>query len=245
MKTSKLQQNFTLVELLIVIAIIAILAALLLPALNKAMEKSKQTKCINNQKQIHLFMTNYLSDYGDIYPRYYLGYTKAINGIDAHNWFSLLNQFKYMTQNHRTIAYCPNDLEGQRLGTLDFDITSGIFSYGINYALSRKQDGNYMAIKQTRIRNPSRVVFVGDSFKRDTLTTTRQGLFWVYTSYPTGTDGGLYTRHGNNTTCNVTFVAGNVASYRVPDSTVLYSAAFLNNGTQSSNCWAPYGGKAP
>ena len=242
---NSLQRNyFTLVELLVVIAIIAILAGMLLPVLGKAKETAKQIQCINNQKQIHILMANYLSDFGDIYPRYYLGYTKAVNGIEAHNWFSLLYELNYMPKNkHRAIAYCPNDLEGQRMGELDFDITSGIFSYGMNYALSKNTSG-WVGIKQTRIEKPSRIVFIGDSFKRDTLTTTQQGISWIYTCYPTGTDGGLYTRHGNKTTCNVTFVDGHVESYRVGDSTVLYSAAFLNNGQQATNCWAPYGGTA-
>ena len=54
--------GFTLIELLVVIAIIAILAALLLPALSKAKEKGKQTKDINNLRQLTLCEFMYATD---------------------------------------------------------------------------------------------------------------------------------------------------------------------------------------
>jgi prepilin-type N-terminal cleavage/methylation domain-containing protein len=66
--TMQKYRSFTLIELLVVIGIIAILAAMLMPALGKAREKARQTECVNQLKQISLGVEMYRGDNRGRFP---------------------------------------------------------------------------------------------------------------------------------------------------------------------------------
>jgi prepilin-type N-terminal cleavage/methylation domain-containing protein/prepilin-type processing-associated H-X9-DG protein len=63
-----LSRAFTLVELLVVLAVIGILAGLLLPALARAKEKARQMSCGSNLKQLATAFSVYHADFGDLFP---------------------------------------------------------------------------------------------------------------------------------------------------------------------------------
>jgi prepilin-type N-terminal cleavage/methylation domain-containing protein len=57
--TANRRLGFTLVELLVVISIIAMLAALLMPAIQAAREAARRTQCTSNQRQVAFALLNY------------------------------------------------------------------------------------------------------------------------------------------------------------------------------------------
>ena len=89
------RSGFTLIELLVVISIIAILIALLLPALAAARQAADVTLCTSNERQIVLAMQYYAQDYQGIVP---------FNGADGGAWFDSLGGAPLM-QNYRPIRY--------------------------------------------------------------------------------------------------------------------------------------------
>jgi len=60
--------GFTLVELLVVVAVIGILAALLLPALNRSVMAARKLSCTSNLKQLGVATGIYASDYDGCFP---------------------------------------------------------------------------------------------------------------------------------------------------------------------------------
>jgi prepilin-type processing-associated H-X9-DG protein/prepilin-type N-terminal cleavage/methylation domain-containing protein len=131
------RRAFTLVELLVVIGIIALLIAILLPALNRARESARQVVCLSNLRQIGLGIVQYTYDNEFLPPMAYRATPDAPNpsGWDPdarHNWVTILVDGGYLvapvddtsdpltSNNQSSVFRCPS---GE-----DFDANSGPLS---------------------------------------------------------------------------------------------------------------------
>jgi prepilin-type N-terminal cleavage/methylation domain-containing protein len=113
MSTPTHRQGFTLIELLVVISIIAILAGMLLPAINLVRNQAQQANCGNNLKQITLAMSAYANDNDGLWPFYQVnGATTAIAGTPvavtiAGAHFATMASFEFLS------ASLGNELPGK------------------------------------------------------------------------------------------------------------------------------------
>lgn len=62
------RRAFTLTELLIVVAIVALLVALIMPVIFHMLERSRQSACMSNLRQLGVAIKSYQADYDNIYP---------------------------------------------------------------------------------------------------------------------------------------------------------------------------------
>jgi prepilin-type N-terminal cleavage/methylation domain-containing protein/prepilin-type processing-associated H-X9-DG protein len=115
---------FTLIELLAVIAIIGILAALLLPAIQRGTGKARTAKCGSNLRQIGVGIMMYVQSNDGFMPP--LDENAAVANASSYNWISSWIAPYIQSKGSNTIWLCPSD---QR----KFDISGRDSSYGINF----------------------------------------------------------------------------------------------------------------
>lgn len=101
----KRTMKFTLIELLIVCAIIVMLAGLLLPSLRMAKEKSRQLTCLNNYKNLYTTVLCYTQDWNDWMPPCYMG---PSSGTPYYYWPVRIAPYISNDLSYRGIFCCPS-----------------------------------------------------------------------------------------------------------------------------------------
>ena len=117
---------FTLIEMLVVIAIIALLAAILFPVFATAREKGRSASCTSNLKQLGLGMLQYAQDYDEILPWDYSYYGTP---TDAHYWAEVI--YPYVRDND--VYICPSTQGLGGFNALSYSTVYYDSSYGLNY----------------------------------------------------------------------------------------------------------------
>ena len=104
MRVSNRNKGFTLIEILIVVAIIAILAAILFPVFARARENGRRASCASNVKQISLGIMQYAQDYDEKLPLFQTsGF--AIGTTNGTAWSQQIQPYL----NSMQIFQCPSE----------------------------------------------------------------------------------------------------------------------------------------
>jgi prepilin-type N-terminal cleavage/methylation domain-containing protein/prepilin-type processing-associated H-X9-DG protein len=249
----KRSRGFTLVELLVCIAIILMLVALLMPALQRIKETAKNTKCMSNLRQITMMTFVYAADNNGFAP----WDLKAVSGNDSYftQWSREESDGKFYKPSYpknkwfadyfsgggfgkmNLTGYCP---KGGRLGDLGANVDSSganisNISYGLNPELGEdwwlsNESKDKCNIPLAQVAAPARVGLwieanKGKVYPKGAHISGRHFSKDRIVSTDTPSIGSFPVWQ-NLGRANISFVDGHLSSFKVPDEVPEWSCYF-------------------
>lgn len=158
-----MKRAFTLVEVVVVLAVVMILTALLFPVFQAAKSKAKQTSCLSDFRQAFLATTSYMSDYNDSFP--VAGYRYPGQGTieDDKTWVQLVLPY---ARDFR-IFRCPADYTRGQVGngTFDGDMVIGdVFKRYYNVSKLSNLGYNYLYLAPLATTGGSNMILSAQSY---------------------------------------------------------------------------------
>lgn len=161
---------FSLLEMLLTISLIAILAILGFSSVRFVLEKSAQTKCLQNLRQLGMACLSYTADNGGFLPRGDIPRKPEEGGGDYLHWpyvispwlgvdFDTVSKAANYAAFRRSPFCCPAEKE------------HGAYNYAMNRQLNERLYGNAAYIRLAQVVSPSRWVLISDGYSDRTIFT--------------------------------------------------------------------------
>jgi prepilin-type N-terminal cleavage/methylation domain-containing protein/prepilin-type processing-associated H-X9-DG protein len=185
------RKGFTLAELLVVMAIVSLMAAVLLPVLIRARDAARRASCVANLHQITLAFTAYCQDYDNDFPPCGLSNIQSLADLDTL-WFRQIAPYL----KSQGVLHCPADNVRNAQRTCCAALPQAwdqpglpALSYGANWDLMSAAAAGRREANLQALPSPSLTLLAADCTEPwafGPVYTDAQGVLWSHIAYANG-----------------------------------------------------------